>query len=393
MRHIALILLLICPLAAPVSFSATTNEGERIIIDRRADSLGFLKPIPINVSGFSGEADAVLKQDLFFMGLQHGLLEEAMFLVKSGASGNVEGHVYDRSGQHLFGQAYTGAGLRTLVHRLADDIAARLVQGVPTIAQTKVTFKVESGIGKSEVYVADYDGGNSQAATRDGSIVAQPSWAGISMLFYTSYRLGSPAIFSHHLKTGSRVAVARHPGANISPAVSRDGTKLAMILSKGGSPDLYASDLNGANLKQLTFTREDESSPCWSPDGRTICFVSSARGTPGLYSISPSGGTPRRIATTGAPRPTEPDWSPDGRWIAFTSQTRSFQVCIVPAQGGDAFVLAEGEDPSWAPNSRAIVFCRGRDHAKRLSLLDVPSRQVKDIARILESNSQPSWAK
>ena len=30
---------------------------------------------------------------------------------------------------------------------------------------------------------------------------------------------------------------------------------------------------------------------------------------------------------------------------------------------GDAVVLVDGEDPSWAPNSRTLMFCRGRDHA------------------------------
>jgi Tol biopolymer transport system component len=101
------------------------------------------------------------------------------------------------------------------------------------------------------------------------------------------------------------------------------------------------------------------------------------------------------VITNGAPNPTEPDWSPDGRWIAFTSLTGGFQICIVRAQGGDAIVIAPGEDPSWAPNSRALIFCHGPDHSKKLSLLDVPTKQVKDIARVLESNSQsqPSWAR
>ena len=64
-------------------------------------------------------------------------------------------------------------------------------------------------------------------------------------------------------------------------------------------------------------------------------------------------------------------------------------------RGGDAIVIAPGEDPSWAPNSRALIFSHGPDHSKKLSLLDVPTKQVKDIARIAESNSQsqPSWAK
>jgi Tol biopolymer transport system component len=56
-------------------------------------------------------------------------------------------------------------------------------------------------------------------------------------------------------------------------------------------------------------------------------------------------------------------------------------------------VLVNGEDPTWAPNSRAVIFVSRKNHIKTLSLLDVPTKHVKDVARILESNSQPSWAK
>jgi dipeptidyl aminopeptidase/acylaminoacyl peptidase len=101
----------------------------------------------------------------------------------------------------------------------------------------------------------------------------------------------------------------------------------------------------------------------------------------------------RRLPTVGAPSPTEPDWSPDGKWIAFTSLTRDFSICIVPAQGGNAIFVTEGEDPTWASNARALIFCKGHDHAKSMYLLDVPTKRVKSIGRILESNSQPSWAR
>jgi TolB protein len=224
--------------------------------------------------------------------------------------------------------------------------------------------------------------------------VAAPCWADKSSLYYTSYKLGSPFIFSHQLTTGARKAVASFSGLNSSPAVSPNGSRVAMILSKSGSPDLYVSNADGSGLKQLTATREAESSPCWSPDGQTICYVSRDRGPASLYVVSASGGAPRRIQTNLAPNPTEPDWSPDGRWIVFTSQVSAgFNICIVPSQGGDAMVLVPGEDPTWAPNSRAVIYCKGLDHAKTLSLLDVPTKQVKTIGRISESNSQPSWAK
>ena len=369
-------------------------QAAEIVIERETDSFGFLKPIPVNISGFSGEVDSVLKQDLIFMGVIHVPIEQAQYLVSgNNNSGHVEGRLVTKATKdQKFGRAYTGGSLRAQTHRFADDVA-NAVTGLPGIAQKKITFKVESGLAKSEVYIADYDGYNARAVTQDRSIVAAPTWADAATLVYGSYKMGQIYIYSHNLPTGARKAVSHYPGGNMTPAISPDGRRIAMILSKGGNPDLYVRDLEGNNLVQLTRTREAESSPTWSPDGRTICFVSRERGPASIYTISASGGEMRRLNTAGAPNPTEPDWSPDGKWIAFTSQTSGFSICIVNANGGPAQVLVAGEDPSWAPNSRALIFCRGHDHGKVLSLLDVPTKHVKDIARIQESNSQPSWAK
>ena len=194
-------------------------------------------------------------------------------------------------------------------------------------------------------------------------------------------------------QAGRITAVAKHPGNNYSPAVSADGRRVAMILNMNGTPNLYVANIDGSGLKQLTRNRHGDACPCWSPDGQTICYVSRAGGAPSLYKISASGGSPVPLRTTFAPGATEPDWSPDGKWIAFTAQVRGFTLFIVPAAGGEAIELVPGEDPSWAPNSRALMFCRGLDHSKELSLLDVPTKTVKRLTRILESNSQPSWAK
>lgn len=372
-------------------------DDETLVLTRTKDALGFLKPVPVNVSGFTGEADSVLKNDLLFMGVKHVPVDEAQYLITGSAAGRVEGRLTDKPTKAIkLNKAYNGGTTRQQIHAFADDIAKALT-GLPGIAQTKMAFKAEKGPGRSEIYIADYDGFGAQAVTSDNNIVSDPEWRGRDMLVYSTYKLGGPHIFSHQLSTGARNPVARHPGGNYSPAVSPDGSKVAMILSKGGSPDLYVANIDGSGLKQLTKTRESESAPCWSPDGKMICFGSRERGSTLLYTISASGGSPRHLATLGQPIPTEPDWSPDGRWIAFTSQTRSaFNICIVPANGGTggtAIALVEGEDPSWAPNSRALLFCRGRDHGKQLSLLDVPTKQVKTLGRILESNSQPSWAK
>jgi len=137
----------------------------------------------------------------------------------------------------------------------------------------RIAFRQQAGAA-TEICLADFDGHNPVLLTHDGALVHGPAWApGGEKLFYTSWKNGDTQILEHNLASGARRVFAGYPGANFSAEVSPDGQKVAMILSKGGSPNLYVSALDGGGLKQLTRTREEDSSPCWSPDSRTICFV------------------------------------------------------------------------------------------------------------------------
>jgi len=166
-------------------------------------------------------------------------------------------------------------------------------------------------------------------------------------------------------------------------------------LSKSGSPNVWVGNADGTDLKKLTSSEED-SSPCWSPDGQWICFATKIAERRVLAKVPASGGDVQRIPTPESPNPTEPDWSPDGKWIAFTRQIGGgeFDICVVPADGSaDPVVLVTGEDPSWSPNSRTLVFTRRAGGRYLLSVLDVFTKQVKDIGRISGNDSQPAWAK
>jgi len=214
-------------------------------------------------------------------------------------------------------------------------------------------------------------------------------------LYYGTYKLNHADIAYHNVSTKERRAFANFGGSNMSPAPSPDGSKVAMILSRDGWTDLYVSNSDKSDLRRLTKSPQDESSPCWSPDSRWICYASKEKEHRALHKVSPSGGAPQVIRTTGVLNPTEPDWSPDGKWIAFTAQMGSFRICVVPAEGGNAIELCEGEDPTWSPNSRTLMCARRTGGGYVLSLLDVPTKQVKDVSRISgsSSQSQPSWAR
>lgn len=355
------------------------------------------KSTPIALSGFSGTAEAVLKQDLSIIGFDFVPSDKAKYIVSGGLKGGqLEGTLTEAVNKHVhFANAYTDASERAQAHRLADDIA-KAALNLPPIGRTRIAFKVDTG-RTSEIYVADFDGHNAIKLTEDGSIVAAPAWApGGRNLYYTSYRANNPDIYLHRAD-GGRATVARFTGLNTSAAVSPDGTRVAMILSKSGSPDVWVMNVDGSGLKQLTTTREDESSPCWSPDSRTICFSSREPGRAALFTVPATGGKMQKVDTTGYLNATEPDWSPDGATIAFTQATGGgFQLCIVEANGGRGGTVRQlqaGEDPSWSPNSRTLIFTRRVNNKRVLSLLDVKTGHVKDAAQISGSCSQPSWAR
>ena len=355
---------------------------------------GNTPPVWVNLSGFTGEAARVLEFDLYVQGFGFTNAAGAQYLISGSNNGQLQGRVTDRFNKStLLSKAYQGGTLRRQAHAFADDFVG--VLGRKGIALTKIAFKVNTATGgrTSELYVSDFDGHNAQAVTRDKTLTAAPCWVPRHFaLCYVSYKLGNPAIFYHDLSNGERKTVAWYGGSSISPAVSPDGSRVAMILSKDGWTDLYVADIDGKNLKQLTKSPADESSPCWSPDGKWICFATKLRERRSLCKVPAWGGPIERIPTVGVLNPTEPDWSPDGKWIAFTAQMGSFRLCVVPSQGGTVTELVAGEDPSWSPNSRTLAFAQRR--GGYLSLLDVPTKQVKDVARVSSGeNSQPSWAR
>jgi TolB protein len=353
-----------------------------------------IKPIPVSLDGFSGEVADVLKFDLYVQGFSFVSPDAAQYQISGSNSGNVTGSVTDKLAKKvILSNSYTGTNPRRQAHAFANDIVYAIT-GKKGIGLTQIAFKAQAPDGTGEIYVSDFDGHGAQSITRDNAIVAAPAWVpGRLALYYTSYARGNPDIFYSNLSTGERRIFAKYSGLNTSAAVSPDGSKVAMILDTAGVVNVYVCNADGTELKRLT-TSEEDSSPCWSPDGQWICFATKIQSHRVLAKVPAGGGKIQVVRTSGAPNPTEPDWSPDGKWIAFTSQTSEFDICVMPADGSkDPVVLVRGQDPSWSPNSRTLVFNHSVGYLQTLSVLDVFTKQVKDVGRIAGSDSEPAWRK
>jgi TolB protein len=375
----------------------TGAHAQDITITKTSQLPGQTKPIPVALDGFTGEAAEVLKFDLYVQGFSFVTPDAAQYLIHGTGAGSVTGTVTDKIAKRVvLSRSYNGASLRRQAHAFADDIVQEIQNTKKGIGQTKIAFKSQpTGFGAGEIYIADFDGHAAQAITTDSAIVARPAWVpGKLALYYTSYARNNPDIYYHSLASGQRRVVAGYSGLNTSASVSPDGSKIAMVLSKAGSPNIWVCNANGSDLKRLT-TGSEDSSPCWSPDGQWICFATKiAADRRRLAKVSVNGGAVQTLNTVGVSNPTEPDWSPDGKWIAFTRQAGDFDICVMAVDGSvPPMVLVAGQNPSWAPNSRTLVYNREIGHRQVLSVLDVFTKQYKDCTRTVGSNSQPAWAR
>src|ERR1039458_8354996 len=277
-------------MVAAASTCRAQDDSGVIKIHKETTKLGLTPQFPVSLDGFSGEVAEVLKFDLYVQGFWFVSPDAAQYQISGGNSGNVTGNVTDKFAKKaILSKGYTGASLRRQAHAFANDIVFAIT-GKKGIGFTQMAFKAQSPDGTGAIYVSDFDGHSPQPVTRDNAIVSKPSWApGRLALFYNSYKLQNPDIFFSDLTTGERRVVASYGGSNFSPAGSPDGSKVAMILSKDGRPDVYVANADGSNLKRLT-TGVEDSSPCWSPDGQWICFATKINSRRLLAKVPADGG-------------------------------------------------------------------------------------------------------
>lgn len=77
------------------------------------------------------------------------------------------------------------------------------------------------------------------------------------------------------------------------PSISPNGENIAFCYEG----DIYITDINGGNARQLTTNSAYDYRPIWSNTGKMIAFGSDREGSMDVYIISTDGGSPKRLTT------------------------------------------------------------------------------------------------
>jgi len=89
--------------------------------------------------------------------------------------------------------------------------------------------------------------------------------------------------------------------AEINPAASPDGQRVAFMSQRNGNWEVCVVNLDGSGLKQLTNNPANDGLPTWSPDGQHIAFVSDRGGDWAIWVMQPDGTSQRRLFGIGGP--------------------------------------------------------------------------------------------
>jgi TolB protein len=293
-------------------------------------------------------------------------------------------------------------GWRRISHKIANSVYKKFL-GVEGYFDSIIAFVSEKGDEKNKIKrlaIMDQDGANFRFLTSGKELVLSPRFDSKShRIIYMSYkhRYQPPKVYVLDLETMEQKIVGDMTGMSFAPHFAPDNNYAIMSLARKGTTNIYEVHLSdGAKRKLTNGIGVIDTSPSYSPDGKYIVFNSDRNGgSPQVYVMDRDGANVRKISNEGGVYGA-PVWSPDGQWIAFTKITSgSFYIGIMRPDGTDERLLASSwiaESPSWAPNSRTIIFGRQKKGGdNQLYAIDINGYNERLIDAPTKA-SEPSWS-
>jgi TolB protein len=323
--------------------------------------------------------------------------------------------VKERKQAYADGRVGAARLARRIAHSFADDIHKK-IRDVDGVAMTRVAFSstrdgervgqtIEERAAK-EIYIMDYDGENPQRVTSNGSLNIAPSWCPDGKcLLYTSYQARPSAYPDIVLQNvfgqigSSKPTHGTEVNQNYMADISPDGMKIVFASARGGvAMDIWVVNRDGTGMRQLTTNPANDTSPRWSPNGTQIAFVSDRVGSPRIYTMSADGLQQTALPTTCATAD-RPTWAPSstGLQIAYTCQTSQMghDIDVYDFSTKQTRRITDGiatnESPTFAPNGRHIMFFTSRWGKTQIAEVDIDGKNLRQMTRV-GTNTYPSWS-
>lgn len=295
---------------------------------------------------------------------------------------------------------------RRQMHRLADAIVQGMF-GAKGVADTRILYSVKPGHEyKAEIWECDWDGGNPKQVTQEQNYSIHPVFISGLNFLYVNYNNGQPKIYVSNLRNPTGKPLLDLKGNQLLPAISKQKDTLAFISDAAGRADLFIHKLDqqgmleGKPQQLFSYPGSTQASPTFSPDGSKIAFVSDKDGSPRIYIIPSQADNHKRAKPALISKlnreNTCPNWSPDGKKIAYSAKTDGVrQIWIYDFATEQELQLTTGpgnkENPCWAPDSLHLVFNSTDPGSSELYLVNLNQPEAVRITKGPGIKHYPNW--
>jgi|GEM_PF-282167 len=216
------------------------------------------------------------------------------------------------------------------------------------------------------------DGSEGLAWIPDGRIVFQSRASGNNDLWVTN------------ADGTNQKQLTTEAGNDIWPAVTPDGRYILFVSNRvEGRDSIWRMRTDGTDPRPLTVGELKLSQP--ASDNQSVFFTSSINGKASLMRVSVNGGTPAQLTDYAAAGPL---LSPDGTQLAcgfVDTQTSTYRIGILGLEGGAPVKVLDLQIPSryqplrWTPDGRALAYIDTRAGVSNLWRLPLDGSKRKQI--------------
>lgn len=173
-------------------------------------------------------------------------------------------------------------------------------------------------------------------------------------------------------------------------------TKLLFISNNSGNKEVYLSDYNGDNTRQITRNGSINLSPQWSPDGKKILYTSYKKGCPCLYMLDLRSGRDQVVSNKDGLN-IGGRFSPSGDTIALTmSGKRSPEIYLLELDSKEYTRLTNNYSidvsASWSPDGQQVAYVSDISGNPHIFMLDLETSRRKRLTYSGNYNSSPAWS-
>ena len=179
------------------------------------------------------------------------------------------------------------------------------------------------------------------------------------------------------------------------PKWSPRGDKLIYNSYRDGSPMLYIKDLSSGRVKRISSRKGLNIGAVWAPDGESLALTLSHGENPDIYNIDLDGKIIKRLVNHWG-IDVSPSFSPDGTKIAFVSnRSGSPQIYVwdLKKDKGER-VTFEGKyntSPDWSRLNR-IVFAGGEEGQRDIYTISPNGGNLRRLTQDNRNNEDPCWS-